>query len=714
MSEEAKMNGNGSEAEAEAEAEVAVELTPVRMNNDKEDKEEGAADQTEPPAEPVNTKTELATAEETRKKDIEAITQSGFGGDRPKGFLGNNRAAVLEWDNVEFRVKEKGKVKTILREVSGASVPGKMLALMGPSGAGKSSLLNILACRTVSTRSKSIEVTGEVRCNGAVVDPNTFRSEVAYVMQDDVMYAHQTPREAFRFSARLRLSQDKSVEERNELVEFVIKVLGLEKCADTKIGSIKVAGISGGERKRTAIGIELISSPSILFLDEPTSGLDSYAAHNVVKVLTELSIGGCTVIATIHQPSSEVFALFSDTLLLANGRSVFNGSTQAMLPHFAGLNHVCPPNYNPADFVMFLMQKQTAEELDHLANEWDTAAATQPKPSAELIKQAQLSLAVADKFIKPNCCIQLGWLSQRTFTNFGRNTGSLIARLMITIFQNLIVAFVFFGIGRDYESIGEGLVPGPNTSSIIVSQLQSVSSAHFGILFFVSIGALFGLAQPLLLNFPVERPIFLREHATGTYGAVPYFLSAMFVEIPVGILQMALVYVCTYWTVGLHGNFAWLVLATAMVGFVAASTALVIGALVSNVESGIQAAPLTFVPQILFAGFFIPIALIPEWLRWAQYLCSLKYGINMLLVVEFSDLPGSWNPDLSEEYYWRAVYGCAEAVTNCDDRVESALFPRNEIEKESMWLYVLIMFAIFVVFRTVAAIVLAVRSKSSI
>ena len=133
------------------------------------------------------------------------------------------------------------------------------------------------------------------------VDPNKFRQEVAYVMQEDIMHAHQTPREAFRFSAKLRLPENKTVEERTELVEWMIRTLGLSSCADTKIGSIKVPGISGGEKKRTAIGIELVSAPRLLFLDEPTSGLDSYAAFNVVKVLTQLCSQGTTIIATIHQ-----------------------------------------------------------------------------------------------------------------------------------------------------------------------------------------------------------------------------------------------------------------------------------------------------------------------------------------------------------------------------------------------------------------------------
>ena len=98
----------------------------------------------------------------------------------------------------------------------------------------------------------------------------------------------------------------------------------------------------------------------------------------------------------------------------------------------------------------------------------------------------------------------------------------------------------------------------------------------------------------------------------------------MFVEIPLSLLQMVIVFLVSYWTVGMSGNFGLLVLATTLLGSVTAATAVLIGALTTTVEAALQAAPLTFVPQIIFGGFFIPISLIPEWLRWGQYLCALK------------------------------------------------------------------------------------------
>jgi len=216
---------------------------------------------------------------------------------------------------------------------------------MGPSGAGKSSLLNILSGRLSTGDGKIIE--GDVFVHGKKINPVKEKSRIAYVMQEDALFQTQTPREAFEFSAALRLGKGVSKKERDELVQKLLDDLGLQSCADTMIGSVLIPGISGGEKKRTAIGVELISNPDLLFLDEPTSGLDSYAAFRVVKILKELSSKGKTVVCTIHQPSSEVFDIFDSTYLLAKGQVVYNGKVNSMTAHFKTLGYSCPNIITP-------------------------------------------------------------------------------------------------------------------------------------------------------------------------------------------------------------------------------------------------------------------------------------------------------------------------------------------------------------------------------
>ena len=167
------------------------------------------------------------------------------------------------------KTKTKATViqKTVLDDVSGVANPGQLLSVMGPSGGGKTSVLNVLAGRINPAQ-------GTVLLNGQKL-PKNFNRIAAYVMQDDLLSEMLTPRELFTFAANLRLA-DSTAAERYSRVEYLIKTLGLTRCANNRVGKPLQRGLSGGERKRTSIGYELITNPSLIFLDEPTSGLDRY------------------------------------------------------------------------------------------------------------------------------------------------------------------------------------------------------------------------------------------------------------------------------------------------------------------------------------------------------------------------------------------------------------------------------------------------------
>ena len=167
---------------------------------------------------------------------------------------------------------------------------------------------------------------GELKANGEIVKPISFRKNVAYVTQEDALFPTATCREAFEFSARLRLPESFTDEQRKNLVDDMIDSLGLKKCENTYIGSELIRGISGGEKKRVAIGVELVSSPAVIFLDEPTSGLDSYSAWKVLRILRAIAALDTTVLCSIHQPSSEIFNEFTNLILLGNGHVIYQGS----------------------------------------------------------------------------------------------------------------------------------------------------------------------------------------------------------------------------------------------------------------------------------------------------------------------------------------------------------------------------------------------------
>lgn len=247
----------------------------------------------------------------------------------------------------------KTREKVILHSMSGSVRAGTILAVMGSSGAGKTSLLNLLAGRI--TTSKGAKATGAVCVNGQPRDYNSFKKLAAYVLQDDDMFAELTVEEQLTYAALLRLPPSIPKEKKLLRVQRVLQELGLGKVKDTMIGNAIMRGISGGERKRVNIGSELVTDPALLFLDEPTTGLDSFNALNVMTSLRHLASNGRTIVSTIHQPRSSIFALFDQLCLLSEGRVMYFGPAKDAVPYFAGLSFQSPAQFNPADFFLDLL-----------------------------------------------------------------------------------------------------------------------------------------------------------------------------------------------------------------------------------------------------------------------------------------------------------------------------------------------------------------------
>lgn len=220
------------------------------------------------------------------------------------------------------------------------------------TGAGKTSLFNVLAGRASS--SGRIVISSNIRLGNSAIDPNqpSIRNMFAFVAQDDSLHEPSTPRQALTFSARLRLPKSTTNKQIDDLVNVYIDELGLKSAADTLIGGGLKKGISGGEKRRVSIGVELISEPHIIFLDEPTSGLDSFAARQVMSLLQKVADAGNIVLFTIHQPSSDVFASFDRLVLLNKGRLMYQGLIKDINDDFERNGYPVPKNYNPADWLL--------------------------------------------------------------------------------------------------------------------------------------------------------------------------------------------------------------------------------------------------------------------------------------------------------------------------------------------------------------------------
>ncbi|GLC42438.1 hypothetical protein PLESTF_000812600 [Pleodorina starrii] len=229
---------------------------------------------------------------------------------------------------------KRGEKVQLLKGVSGYFEPSQMTAVMGPSGSGKTTFLDLLSGR------KTQGTTSGTLLFGSNAPTKTFlRRYTGYVEQFDTLVDTLTVYEMLLYTAELKRPLSEPLASKREAVEALISRLALEKCRDVRIGSPLKRGISGGQAKRTNVGIALITTPAVLFLDEPTSGLDSFTAREVMEVVQALARDGTTICATIHSPSSACFALFDRVMVLASGWTVYCGQTGVAASDF--LTNVC-------------------------------------------------------------------------------------------------------------------------------------------------------------------------------------------------------------------------------------------------------------------------------------------------------------------------------------------------------------------------------------
>ncbi|XP_057998158.1 ABC transporter G family member STR2-like, partial [Hevea brasiliensis] len=240
--------------------------------------------------------------------------------------------------------------------ITGYAPKGCITAVMGPSGAGKSTLLDGLAGRIASGSLK-----GRVSCDGTEMSPSLIKRTSAYIMQDDRLFPMLTVYETLMFAADFRLGPI-STADKKQRVEKLIEQLGLSSSRNTYIGDEGNRGVSGGERRRVSIGVDIIHGPSLLFLDEPTSGLDSTSAHSVIEKVHNIARSGSTVILTIHQPSSRIQLLLDHLIILARGQLMYRGSPKDVTLHLSQMGRKVPKGENSIEYLIDVIQEYDQSE----------------------------------------------------------------------------------------------------------------------------------------------------------------------------------------------------------------------------------------------------------------------------------------------------------------------------------------------------------------
>ncbi|XP_073679175.1 broad substrate specificity ATP-binding cassette transporter ABCG2-like [Garra rufa] len=557
------------------------------------------------------------------------------------------RGATMSFHNINYSVKmksgficnRKAMQKNILIDLNGIMRPG-LNAILGVTGSGKSSFLDVLAARK-----DPAGLSGEVLIDGAPQPPN-FKCLSGYVVQDDVVMGTLTVRENLRFSAALRLPNSIRQRDKDEKVERLIQELGLSKVADSRVGTQLIRGVSGGERKRTSIGMEMIFDPPVLFLDEPTTGLDASTANSVLMLLKRMANSGRTIILSIHQPRYSIYRLFDSLTLLIGGRMVYHGPAQDTFDYFSQIGYTCEPHNNPADFfldvingdstVVTLNKLYDSEELDQeqlssslkgiedrLVKEYKKSASyKQTKSELEQIVQGQdYSTQSKSRTVTYSTSFfhQFHWVLKRTFRDLMMNPQTSYAQIGVMIVIALVVGAIFFGVKENASGIQN----------------------RMGALFFISSNQCFTTMSSAEL-FITERKLFVHEYTSGYYRVSVYFLSKVLSDILFLRTIPGIIFGCVvYWMIGLKATaeaFFIFLFSIILVSYTATSMTLAISADQTMVAIAYIFINNIFVIMMIFSGLLVNLPSMADWLNWLKYFSIPRYGLTAVEINEFTGL----------------------------------------------------------------------------
>ncbi|UJR29328.1 hypothetical protein I4U23_010540 [Adineta vaga] len=592
--------------------------------------------------------------------------------------LKSHRSTILVWKDLTVSTREKKEnplyrcitsknteteSKRLLHSVSGV-IAGGLWAVMGPSGSGKSTLLNTLACRLdVNT-----VVEGEMRLNGAPYRNAELKRISGYVMQDDLLNGYLTVEETLMFTAELRLPRIFTQKQREERVEEALTDLNLVHVRHSLIGIQSKHGISGSERKRLCVGMQLLNRPQLLFLDEPTTGLDSVTALDLLYILHGLAHGkiqekAITIVCSIHQPQTKIFNLFDSIILLKDGHIAYQGSRKQSTEIFRNAGFACPLYTNPADHILDVI---TPPKNAQLNNDVPSKSLERKNSTMEALLEAQPPLIVDLKMGTDRHTDQMtnlpqnpSWFKQ-VHILFRRNIREQTRKLVILLFSivhgiimGTVIAFVFFNIGTTQTSIVR----------------------REPVLFFAVLNQGVFAALKVINSYPFERTLILRERASGTYFASAYYIARLFSDL-LFQLPVPMIFSCiVYFIVGFQpiaGKFFLFMLFNILCSITSTSMALMISALCRTTSLSVTILAMALEVTRLFGGIYIAPSRLPKYLSWVDALSYVKYTFVGVTLSELQGLKLSCQG--LKSFVFNATYNITET---CIHRGEELIQERG-------------------------------------
>ncbi|GER36587.1 pleiotropic drug resistance protein [Striga asiatica] len=552
---------------------------------------------------------------------------------------------------------------TILKNVSGIIKPCRMTLLLGPPSSGKTTLLLALAGKLDPT----LKVSGNVTYNGHGMQEFVPQRTAAYISQHDLHIGEMTVRETLAFSARCQgvgsryemlaelsrrekaanIKPDPDIDifmkavategdEANVVTDYVLKVLGLDICADTLVGDENIRGISGGQKKRVTTGEMIVGPANALFMDEISTGLDSSTTYQIVNILRQqVHIMKGTALISLLQPAPETYNLFDDIVLLSDGQIVYQGPREQVLDFFESMGFKCPQRKGVADFLQEVTSKKdqaqywaSKDEPYRFISVSEFAEAFQSSPVGRTLedelavpfdKKKSHPAALTTKMFGLGKKELLKACTEREILLMKRNSFVFFFKIFQITMVSFIAMSVFFRTEMKKDTVGD-------------------AGIYTGALFFAVIMIMFNGLSELAMTIN-KLPVFYKQRDMFFFPAWTYGLPSCLLKIPVTLIEVAIWTFLTYYTIGLDPNitrFAKHYLLLLFVSQSALSLFRFIGAAGRNMVIANTFGLFALLLLFALGGFVLSRNDVKGWWIWGYWSSSLMYAQNAILANEFT------------------------------------------------------------------------------
>ncbi|AQK96514.1 ABC transporter G family member 40 [Zea mays] len=609
---------------------------------------------------------------EVRFQNLEAEAEVRVGSSGLPTVLNSVVNTVEEAANALHILPSRKQIMPILHDVSGIIKPRRLTLLLGPPGSGKTTLLLALAGRL----DKDLKFSGKVTYNGHEMTEFVPERTAAYISQHDLHIGEMTVRETLAFSARCQgvgsrldmltelsrrekaanIKPDADIDafmkaaalggqDANVVTDYILKILGLDICADTMVGDEMLRGISGGQRKRVTTGEMLVGPARALFMDEISTGLDSSTTFQIVNSLRQsIHILGGTAVISLLQPAPETYNLFDDIILLSDGQVVYQGPREEVVEFFESVGFRCPERKGVADFLQEVTSKK--DQKQYWARPDEPYRFVSVKELATAFKSSHTGRALANELAVPFDKSK-SHPAALTTTRYGvsgkellkanidreillmkRNSFVYMFRTFQLMVMSIIAMTLFFRTKMKHDTVNDGGI-------------------YMGALFFGVLMIMFnGLSELALTVF--KLPVFFKQRDLLFFPAWSYTIPAWILKVPITFIEVGGYVFLTYYVIGFDPNvgrfFKQYLLLLAVNQMTAALFRFVGGVSRNMIVANVFASFMLLVVMVL-GGFILQRDKVKKWWIWGYWISPMMYAQNAISVNEM--LGHSWDKILN-------------------------------------------------------------------